>query len=79
MQQQTIAHFIIIKKKKKKKAHFINNKNKSLVLVAVELNSYIAILAPPKHKNQLYNSGVKSFFFFLPSLLPCTAIDGCAL
>ena len=78
MQQQTIAHFIIIKKKKK--AHFINNKNKSLVLVAVKLNSYIAILAPPKHKNQLYNSGVKSFFFFfLPSLLQCMAIDGCAL
>ena len=28
-------------------------------LTAVELNSYIAILAPPKHKNPHYSSGVK--------------------
>ena len=46
-------------------------------LVAVELNSYIAILAPPKHKNQPYSSGDKKYFF-LPSLLQCTAIYGCA-
>ena len=32
-------------------------------LVAVELNSYIAILAPPKHKNHPYNSGAKGIFF----------------
>ena len=43
-------------------------------LGAVELNSYIAILAPPKHKKSTYSSGVKGFFF-LPSLLQCTATD----
>ena len=34
-------------------------------LVAVELNNYIAILAPPKHKNQPYSSGDKKYFFYL--------------
>ena len=48
-------------------------------LVAVELNSYITILAPPKHKNQPTAVELKVFFFFLPSLLQCTAIYGCAL
>ena len=48
-------------------------------LVAVELNSHIAILAPPKHKNQPYSSGVRGFFFFLPSLLLCTTIYGCTV
>ena len=33
-------------------------------LIAVELNSYIAILAPLKHKNQHYSSGAKGIFFF---------------
>ena len=32
-------------------------------LVAVELNSYIVILTPPKHKKQPYSSGVKDIFF----------------
>ena len=32
-------------------------------LVVVELNSYIVILALPKHKNQPYNSGAKGIFF----------------
>ena len=31
-------------------------------LVAVELNSYIVILTPPKHKKQPYSSGAKSIF-----------------
>ena len=30
----------------------------------VELNSYIAILAPPKHQKQPCNSGTKGVFFF---------------
>ena len=29
-------------------------------LTAVELNSYIAILAPPEHKNPHYSSEVKN-------------------
>ena len=37
-------------------------------LAAVELNSYIVILASPKHKNQLTVVELK-VLFFLPSLL----------
>ena len=32
-------------------------------LAVVELNSYIAILAPPKHQKEAYSSGAKSIFF----------------
>ena len=32
-------------------------------LTVVELYSYIAILAPQKHKNQHHNSGAKGIFF----------------
>ena len=32
-------------------------------LVVVELNSYIAILAPPKHKKPPSNGGAKTIFF----------------
>ena len=35
------------------------------VFVIMELNSYIAILTPPKHKNQSFSSGVKGIFFYL--------------
>ena len=34
-------------------------------LTAVELNSYIAILVPPKHKNPHYSSGAKGKNFTL--------------
>ena len=30
---------------------------------AVELNSYMTILAPPKHKNHSFSSGAKGIFF----------------
>ena len=40
-------------------------------LEAIELNSYIAILAPPKHKKQPYNSGVKDMFFSFIATVHC--------
>ena len=43
-------------------------------LTVVKLNSYIAILVSPKHKNSYYSElKVK----FLPSLLQCTIMYGC--
>ena len=42
-------------------------------LAAVELNSYIAILTPPKHKKPPSSSRAK---FFLALLLQCTSIYG---
>ena len=44
----------------------------------MELNSYIAILAPPKHKKPPPSSGAIQLFF-LASLLQCTSINRCAL
>ena len=40
-------------------------------LVAVELNSYIAILTPPKHRKQPYSSGVKDIFFSFIATVHC--------
>ena len=43
---------------------YFNAKSKSVrALIAVKLNSYIAILVSPKHKNPYYISGVKGKFF----------------
>ena len=47
-------------------------------LVAVKLKSYIAILAPSKHKKKTHIA-VELNLFFLASLLQCTSIYGCAL
>ena len=43
----------------------------------MELKSYIAILAPPKHKNN--HAAVELNLIFLASLLQCTFIYKCAL
>ena len=40
-------------------------------LATVELNSYIAILTPPKHKKQPYSSGVKDIFFSFVATVCC--------
>ena len=45
--------------------------------IAVELNSYMTILAPPKHKNHSFSSGAKGIF--LASLLQCTSKDRCTM
>ena len=78
----TIKKFIDLKSKKK----YTRPKKKSSIraLATVELNSYIAILAPPKYKKQPYSNGAKGFFFifylfFLPSLQQCITIYSCAL
>ena len=47
-------------------------------LVAVKLKSYIAILAPSKHKKKTHIA-VELNLFLLASLLQCTSINGCAL
>ena len=56
-----------------------SNRNSRLrALVAVELKSYVAILAPPKQKNN--HAAVElNLFFFLTSLLQCTSIYKFAL
>ena len=46
-------------------------------LVAMELKSYIAILALPKHKNN--HTTVELKLLFLASLQQCTSIDRCVL
>ena len=46
-------------------------------LVAIELKSYIAILALPKHKNN--HTTVELKLLFLASLQQCTSIDRCVL
>ena len=46
-------------------------------LVAMELKSYIAILALPKHKNN--HTIVELKLLFLASLQQCTSIDRCEL
>ena len=60
-------------KKKKKEALFCILR----ALVVVKLKGYIAILAPPKYKNN--HTAVELKLFFLASLLQCTSIYGYAL
>ena len=72
------------KKKKKPLNEYNEKKNVKVVkiricvkmgvikaLVAVELNSYIVILTPPKHKKQPYSSGVKDMFFSFIATVHC--------
>ena len=72
------------KKKKKPLNEYNEKKNVKVVkiricvkmgvikaLVAVELNSYIAILIPSKHKKQPYSSGVKDMFFSFIATVHC--------
>ena len=47
-------------------------------LTAMELNSYIAMLAPSKQKNSHYSNGAKGKIFTF-TLLQCTVMHGCAL